>query len=131
MKSTNGTDSVSEKKYLSIGETAEKFGVSIEVLRKWEKDFPRVLHPRRTKGDVRLYDQKQQQNIAMICHLIHEEGLSIAGAKKRLSKKQSDEEVRQEVISRLSAIKAQLMNVVEEIEKIEQSSEQRIKVIFN
>lgn len=131
MKSSNGTDSVSEKKYLSIGETAEKFGVSIEVLRKWEKDFPRVLHPLRTKGDARLYDKKQQQNIAMICHLLNEEGFSIAGAKKQLSKKQSDEEVRQEVISRLSDIRAQLMNVVEEIEKIEQSSEQRIKVIFN
>lgn len=131
MKSTNGTDSVSEKKYLSIGETAEKFGVSIEVLRKWEKDFPRILRPLRTKGEVRLYDKKQQQNVAMIYHLIHEEGMSIAGAKKRLSNKQSDEEIRQEVISRLTAIKTQLMSVVEEIEKVEKSSDQKIKIIFN
>lgn len=119
MKSTNGSDNVAEKKYLSIGEMAAKFNVSVELLRKWEKDFPRVLRPARTSGDSRLYDQKQQKNVEMIYRLIREEGLSIAGAKKRLSNKQSEEETRQEVISRLQNIRQQLMDVVEELEQIE------------
>lgn len=52
-----------EKKYLSIGEVAEKFGVSIEVLRKWEKDFPKVLKPMRTKGESRLYDKNNRKRL--------------------------------------------------------------------
>lgn len=122
MKTSNRLDSSSEKKYLSIGELAARFSVSVELLRKWEKDFPRVLRPKRTSGDVRLYDQKQQNNVAMIYHLLREEGLSIEGAKKKLSNKQSEEEIRQEVISRLSSIRAQLMSIVEEIENVENES---------
>lgn len=125
MKSSNGLDSPSEKKYLSIGEVAARFSVSVELLRKWEKDFPRVLRPKRTSGDVRLYDQKQQNNVAMIYHLLREEGLSIEGAKKKLSHKQSEEEIRQEVISRLSSIRTQLMSIVEEIEKVENESRKK------
>lgn len=119
MKSTNGSDNVTEKKYLSIGEMAAKFNVSVELLRKWEKDFPRVLRPKRTSGDSRLYDQKQQSNVAMIYRLLREEGLSVSGAKKRLSNKQSEEEVRQEVIERLGIVRQQLMSIVEELDHIE------------
>lgn len=120
MKSTNGTDNQAEKKYLSIGEMAAQMNITIERLRKWERDFPRVLKPMRTSGDSRLYDKKQQNNVAMIYHLLEEEGLSIEGAKKRLSRKQTDEEIRQEVISRLKVIRERLMSVVSEIEKTEQ-----------
>lgn len=119
MKSTNGSDNVTEKKYLSIGEMAAKFNVSVELLRKWEKDFPRVLRPKRTSGDSRLYDQKQQSNVAMIYRLLREEGLSVSGAKKRLSNKQSEEEARQEVIERLGIVRQQLMSIVEELDHIE------------
>lgn len=119
MKSSNGSDNVTEKKYLSIGEMAAKFNVSVELLRKWEKDFPRVLRPKRTSGDSRLYDQKQQSNVAMIYRLLREEGLSVSGAKKRLSNKQSEEEVRQEVIERLGIVRQQLMSIVEELDHIE------------
>ena len=119
MKSSNGSDNATEKKYLSIGEMAAKFNVSVELLRKWEKDFPRVLRPKRTSGDSRLYDQKQQNNVAMIYRLLREEGLSVSGAKKRLSNKQSEEEVRQEVIERLGIVRQQLMSIVEELDHFE------------
>lgn len=125
MKKADNSDTTAEKKYLSIGEVAAKFNVSIELLRKWERDFPRVLRPMRTKGESRLYDQKQQNNVAMIYHLLREEGLSIDGAKKKLSKKQSEEEIRQEVITRLTSIRTQLMGIVEEIEKIEKRTNAR------
>lgn len=113
-----------EKKYLSIGEVAEKFGVSIEVLRKWEKDFPKVLKPMRTKGESRLYDKKQQEKVALILHLLREEGLSIEGAKKKLLTKQSDLEVQQEVISKLMGIREKLMSIVNEFEELENSRSQ-------
>ena len=113
-----------KKKYLSIGEVAEKFGVSIEVLRTWEKDFPKVLKPMRTKGESRLYDKKQQEKVALILHLLREEGLSIEGAKKKLLTKQSDLEVQQEVISKLMDIREKLMSIVNEFEELENSRSQ-------
>lgn len=122
MKNLNESHDVCNKKYLSIGEVAAKFNVSVELLRKWERDFPRVLHPKRTSRDSRLYDQKQLNKVAMIYHLLREEGLSIEGARKRLSNKQGEEEIRQEVISKLRSVRQQLMSVVEEIEHLEKKS---------
>lgn len=128
MKSSS---TIEEKKYLSIGEVAEKFGVSIEVLRKWEKDFPKVLNPMRTKGDSRLYDKKQQEKVAMILRLLRVEGLSIEGAKKKLSAKQTDLEIQQEVISKLKDVREKLMSVVKELEDIEtQNNKPREGVIW-
>jgi len=128
MKSSS---TIEEKKYLSIGEVAEKFGVSIEVLRKWEKDFPKVLNPMRTKGDSRLYDKKQQEKVAMILRLLRVEGLSIEGAKKKLSAKQTDLEIQQEVISKLKDVREKLMSVVKELEEIEtQNNKPREGVIW-
>lgn len=132
MKNASSTEPVSQKKYLSIGEVAEKFNVSVELLRKWEKDFPRVLKPKRTGKDTRLYDNKQQNNVAMIYHLLREEGLSIEGAKKRLSNKLTDEEIRQEVITKLQNVRSQLIAVVEEIEKLQEPEDKKsIKIIYN
>lgn len=122
MKTSKGSDT-SEKKYLSIGEVAAKFNISIEVLRKWEKDFPRVLKPMRSSGDSRLYDRKQQNNVAMILHLLREEGLSIEGAKRKLSNKLTDEEIRQEVITRLKDIRAKIMDIANEIENLEHKTD--------
>jgi len=128
MKSSSA---IEEKKYLSIGEVAEKFGVSIEVLRKWEKDFPKVLNPMRTKGDSRLYDKKQQEKVAMILRLLRVEGLSIEGAKKKLSSKQTDLEIQQEVISKLKDVREKIMSVVKELEEIEtQNNKPREGVIW-
>lgn len=121
MKNKNASvNPIPDKKYLSIGEVADRFGLTVEVLRKWERDFPRVLKPMRTKGDSRLYDRKQVEKVALIHRLLRIEGLTIEGARRRLSQAdgQRSEEVRQEVISRLATIRQQLMSVIEELDNI-------------
>lgn len=105
------------KSYFSIGEVAEMFEISIEVLRKWENDFPRVLKPMRTKKDTRLYSRKDIEKVAMIHRLLRVEGLTIAGAKTRLEKRQTPEEVKQEVISQLQDIRSRLQGIVDEIDE--------------
>ncbi len=110
-------DLTMEKPYLSIREVADKFSVSVDLLRKWEKEFPRYLHPKRTSGDNRLYGQKDLQQVAMIYRLIRIEGLSIDGAKRRLQGGNAEsEEIRQEVIQRLQSLRQRLMGIIEEIE---------------
>lgn len=112
----NITDLTMDKPYLQIGEVAKRFAVSIDLLRKWEHDFPQYLRPRRTKGETRLYDAKALQQVAVIYRLMRVEGLSVEGAKRRLREgNMAGDEMRQEVIARLQALRNQLMGIVEEL----------------
>lgn len=105
-----------QKPYLSIGEVAEKFDVSVDLLRRWEKDFPRYLHPRRTAGDTRMYSQKDLQQVAVIYRLMRVEGLSVEGTKRRLKNGNlHDDENRQAVIQRLQQLRQQLLGIIEEL----------------
>ena len=114
----NIKDLTMEKPYLSIGEVAAKFDVSVDLLRKWEKSFPQYLHPRRTSGDNRLYDKKDVQRVGVLYRLIRVEGLSIEGAKRKLNDKDmTGDEARQEVIQRLQGLRQQLLGIIEELEK--------------
>ena len=109
-----------EKSYLSIGEVAEKFSVSTDLLRKWETDFPQYLHPRRTSGKNRLYSQKDVQQVAVIYRLLRIEGLSIDGAKRKMRQgDMSGEESRQEVIQRLQMLRQKLLDIVAELDNAE------------
>jgi len=109
-------DLTMEKPYLSIGEVAEKFSVSTDLLRKWEAAFPRYLHPRRTGHDNRLYSSKDVQQVAAIYRLIRVEGLSIDGAKRRLSQGNvSEHQDRQEVIQRLQMLRQKLLGIIDEL----------------
>lgn len=104
------------KPYLSIGEVAERFQVSTDLLRKWERDFPQYLKPRRTPGDSRLYDARCLQQVAVIYRLMRVEELSVEGAKRRLRDGQvAADEVRQQVIVRLQLLRQRLMGIVEEL----------------
>ena len=105
-------------KYLSISEMAGKLGVSVEVLRKWERDFPRVIHPRRTSGGNRLYDAKQQEKVALVYRLLHTQGMTVQGAKRVLSNRGNEEETRQEVIHALLDVKTRLLNIVQELDNL-------------
>ncbi len=70
------------KKYYQIGEVSRLLGLETHVLRYWEKEFPQI-RPRRVAGR-RLYQHKDLELIRQIKALLYEEGLTIAGAKKKL-----------------------------------------------
>ena len=111
-------DLTMDKPYLSIGEVAAKFSVTPDLLRKWERDFPRYLHPKRTGGDSRLYDQKALHQVAVIYRMLRVEGLSVEGARRRLQEGNTAQaETRQEVIQRLQKLKQQLLGIVDELDK--------------
>jgi len=106
------------KQYFTIGEVADAVGISVEVLRKWERDFPDKIKPIRTKGDTRLYRQRDIEQIQMIYRMRHTEGKTIAGVRRSLDSNPGLEETKQEVITHLYNVRQQLQQVVEELDKV-------------
>jgi DNA-binding transcriptional MerR regulator len=77
------TGPIPDKLYFRIGEVAQLVGVDAHVLRYWESEFR--LKPHRSASGQRLYRKQDLSRFLRIKHLLHEEGYTIAGARKVLS----------------------------------------------
>ena len=84
----NKLPAIPDKKYFSIKEVSELCEVKPHTLRFWEKEFDK-LKPETKKGSRRAYQKNDLLMVRQIRSLLYEEGLTIAGAKKRLNSKTS------------------------------------------
>ena len=73
----------SEKTY-RIGEVAKILKLNSSVLRFWEGEFVE-LDPLRTEHGQRLYKENHVELLRRIQHLLHEQGMTIEGAKRILA----------------------------------------------
>ncbi|MCD6380336.1 MerR family transcriptional regulator [bacterium] len=73
----------STKLYYSIKEVSELVGVKAHVLRYWESQFP-VLKPKRNTAGNRTYKIRDIKYLLSIHKLLHENGFTISGAKRKL-----------------------------------------------
>ncbi len=67
-----------------IGEVAEMLHLKTHVLRFWEMEFPQI-EPMRTDTAHRVYSEKDVGLLRRIQQLLHEQGMTIEGAKRVLS----------------------------------------------
>jgi DNA-binding transcriptional MerR regulator len=74
---------VPDKLFFRIGEVAELVGVETHVLRYWEGEFK--LRPTRSPSGQRMYRRKDIGKFLRIRRLLHDEGFTIAGARKALT----------------------------------------------
>jgi DNA-binding transcriptional MerR regulator len=74
---------INAKLYYSIKEVSELVGVKPHVLRYWESQFP-VLKPKRNTAGNRTYKIRDIKYLLSIHKLLHENGFTISGAKKKL-----------------------------------------------
>lgn len=77
------TITIPDKPYLRIGEVARLLGTQTHVLRYWESEFPQ-LKPTRAASGHRLFHKADMQTLILIKSLLHDEGYTIAGARRRL-----------------------------------------------
>jgi len=75
-----------------IGQASEMLGLNSSVLRFWETEFPQ-LEPLRTRKGQRLYSDETLALLERIRVMLHEEGLTIEGARKRLESQEADAQV--------------------------------------
>lgn len=99
---------MSAKRY-KIGEAARRMGVKTSTLRFWESEFPE-LTPIRTDSGQRLYSEEHLTLLRRIGRLVHDEKLTLDGAKRRLREEDAapSQDLLGEVRRELLAIRAML-----------------------
>ncbi|MEY3011413.1 MAG: hypothetical protein RIT45_148 [Pseudomonadota bacterium] len=71
------------KSLFRIGEVANLLGVETHVVRFWQQQFPHVRPTRSSSGRF-LYSRSQVEQLERIRRLLHEERMTIEGARKAI-----------------------------------------------
>jgi DNA-binding transcriptional MerR regulator len=98
---------VREKLYYSIGEVARMLDVQTSAVRYWEKEFD-ILKPKKNRKGNRMFTPGDLKNIRIIHHLLKEKGMTIAGAKKKMSENPESVSKTMEVVDSLRKIRDML-----------------------
>jgi DNA-binding transcriptional MerR regulator len=102
------------KRYYSIGELAKAFDVNASLIRFWDKEFD-ILKPKKNAKGNRMFTPEDVKNLQLIYHLVKERGFTLEGAKTHLKEGQKKTLDKFGIISKLEAIKAQLVNLKNEL----------------
>ncbi len=103
-----------EKLYYAIGEVAEMLNVPVSTVRFWENEFD-ILKPMKNKKGNRLFTQADVRNLKIIHHLVKEEGMTLEGARKKLSGKWDETDNNFEINESLQKIKSILLEIRDNI----------------
>ncbi len=104
------------KLFYKISEVSKMTALEAYVLRYWETEFP-SLRPKKSRGGQRTYERKDIELVMQIKKLLYEEGMTIAGARKVLTRRGPKTE------RNLSLFFGQLKHQLQEIVKLTQSTE--------
>lgn len=104
------------------------------VLRSWEAEFPE-LGVAKTVGGPRVYRRTDVEQVLRIKHLLLVEGLTLAGARRKLEEETSpvgadapaiDELIGQNARERLTAVKRGLQSILDLLSSVPQAEEFRL-----
>jgi len=103
-----------EKLYYAIGEVAEMLNVPVSTVRFWENEFD-ILKPMKNKKGNRLFTQTDVRNLKIIHNLVKEEGMTLEGARKKLTGKWEETDSKYEINESLQKIKSILLEIRDNI----------------
>jgi DNA-binding transcriptional MerR regulator len=113
-----------DRLFFRIGEAAELVGVEPHVLRYWESEFG--LQPERSTSGQRLYRRNDIARFLRIRRLLHDEGFTIAGARKAMDDGSSEpvggalEHGRlQQAVDRIRAVRERIAGLRERISQFD------------
>ena len=98
------------KRYYKLGEVAKAFDVNTSLIRFWEKEFD-IIKPKKNKKGNRLFTPEDIKNFKLIYNLVKERGFTLEGAKQKLKKNPEGVFNNHEIISRLEAVKAEIIKI--------------------
>lgn len=104
-----------KKRYYKIGEVANAFGVNASLIRFWEGEFD-IIKPKKNAKGNRLFTPQDIENFKLIYNLVKERGFTLEGAKQKLKRSGKEIVGNHEIISRLEAVKAELIKIKKQLE---------------
>lgn len=82
-----------QREFYSIGEVCGMLDLKPHVLRYWETQFD-AFTPAKNRQGNRVYRARDLELIALIRRLVHEEGYTIEGARRRIEELRAGGEMR-------------------------------------
>jgi DNA-binding transcriptional MerR regulator len=107
MKAIELSDS---KLFYTIGEVAAMFDVNTSLIRFWETEFA-VIKPKKNAKGNRLFTVADIKNFQLIHYFVKEQGLTLKGAKKKLTENTDEAMLKIQVIAKLEDLKTKLINI--------------------
>lgn len=83
-----------QREFYSIGEVCELLGIKAHVLRYWETQFE-AFAPAKNRQGNRVYRARDLELIALIRRLVHDEGYTIEGARRKLDELRASGDIRE------------------------------------
>lgn len=105
-----------EKKYYSIGEVAQIFGVATSLIRFWQEEFD-IINPKKNKKGHRVFSKEDIDNIKVVYHLVKEKGYTLEGAKDVIKGERHRLQNKLKIIASLEKIKGFLVNMQDELDE--------------
>jgi len=121
MPETTGTIEIPNRALFKASEVCELMKVQPYVLRSWESEFP-DLGVSKSAGAPRVYRRADVEQVARIKHLLLVEGLTLAGARRKLEEESTpiaadvpvfDELIGQNARERLTEVKRGLRSILD------------------
>lgn len=112
---------IPKRALFKAAEVCELVNVQLYVLRSWEAEFP-GLGVAKTGGGGRVYRRSDVEQVARIKHLLLVEGLTLAGARRKLEEESTpvaadlpvlDELIGQNARERLTEVKRGLRSILD------------------
>jgi DNA-binding transcriptional MerR regulator len=100
-----------EQVQYTIGQVAKKFNINPSRIRYWSDEFEEIMKLERNNKENRIYRPKDVETISIIHNLVENQGMTLAGAKKRIMEDRDREYNIVEIITRLENIKSKLIEI--------------------
>ncbi len=106
------------KRYYSIREVADMFGLNESTLRYWEQEFPYLKPKTSGPAKIRQYQEKDIEQIKLIHNLVKVRGFKLAAAKKIINSNRDGADRKAEVLTRLIDIRADLQALKQQMDSL-------------
>ena len=94
-----------------MGEVAQELGENASAVRYWSNYFEKFIHPQRNAKGNRLYHPEDVDTLKQIQFLLKNHGLTLEGARQRLTEDRRSVDKRVKALEKLKEIKQELIAV--------------------
>ena len=95
----------------TMGEVAQELGENTSAIRYWSNYFDQFVKPQRNAKGNRLYHPEDIETLRQIQYLVKNQGLTLEGARQRMTEDRRSVEKRVKALDMLKEIRADLMQV--------------------